>query len=216
MEPQAAGRLLCAIALSAVLHVTLIYGMQLGARRPSSQPLKVHLQRLEVTRAAEPPPPIAVPARKMMRGAVVALPAPATVAVDPAPAAAAQTREDTRRPEIDVPTIVDPTWYEARDLDLFPHPLAPVVPEYTATAKEEGVSGELTLTLKVDEYGFVQEATVVKAEPAGYFETAALSAFRSARFAPARRDGRAVRSLIAVRVRMGPAPTPGPEQEALR
>jgi protein TonB len=45
---------------------------------------------------------------------------------------------------------------------------------------------------------------VVQAAPAGYFEGAAVAAFETARFAPAQKDGRSVRSRVLVRVSFDP------------
>jgi protein TonB len=101
-----------------------------------------------------------------------------------------------------VPVLVDPTWYTAKDLDLYPHPLAPVHPAHPAPIPD--ITGEVTLLLLIDEFGVVQELSVVTAEPAGYFEEPALHAFKTARFAPAQRDGRPVRSRIVVKVRFAP------------
>lgn len=217
MERQAWLPLLCAIALSALLHLSLIYGVQIGTHgsapagrievRLSSVARPQKLHRLlpaapaNASAAQTVPPTASEPVR-------------ATASTEDV-TAARRPEEDKLRPELDVPVIVDPVWYEARDLDLFPRPLNPVVPEYP-TAAGESMRGELTLALRIDEYGTVQEAQVVKAEPPGYFEEAALTAFRSAHFVPGQRDGHPVRSVIAVRVRVGPPRTPGPEQEAAR
>jgi TonB family protein len=58
--------------------------------------------------------------------------------------------------------------------------------------------------LKIDEFGSVQDVTVVNAEPAGYFEESASQAFKAAHFSPAQRDGHPVRSQIVVKVRFTP------------
>jgi protein TonB len=205
------------------LHLSLIYGVQIGTHGSAAP------GRIEAHLSSTPPPQRLhrhAPAAPANASAAQTVP-PATcepLRVLSSPIAIASTEdvtparrpeEDKLRPDLDVPVITDPVWYEARDLDLFPRPLDPVVPEYS-TAASKSTRGELTLPLCIDEYGTVQEAQVVKAEPPSYFEPAALTAFRSAHFAPAQRDGRAVRSLIAVRVRMEPPRTPGPEQETAR
>lgn len=105
-------------------------------------------------------------------------------------------------PRADVPLIVDTAWYTAKDLDLYPRALAPVEPAYPLSAA--AVSGEVWLQLMIDESGAVNEATVVKAEPAGYFEDSAQQAFKLARFSPAQREGHAVRSRVVVKVRFAP------------
>jgi protein TonB len=110
--------------------------------------------------------------------------------------------EESPLPRADVPLIVDTAWYTAKDLDLYPRALARVEPVYSLSAAD--VSGEVLLQLMIDESGAVSEATVVKAEPAGYFEESALQAFKVARFSPAQRDGHAVRSRVVVKVRFAP------------
>jgi protein TonB len=59
----------------------------------------------------------------------------------------------------------------------------------------------VTLMLAIDETGVVRDAVLVSAEPEGVFETAALAAARAALFAPARKNGSAVRSKIVVKLR---------------
>jgi protein TonB len=98
------------------------------------------------------------------------------------PAVAARL-DESRLPSADVPLLVDVAWYDAKDLDLYPHPLAPVRPAYPTSAPD--VSGEVTLLLLIDEAGAVHQLSVVAAEPSGYFEEPALRAFQAARFAPA-------------------------------
>ena len=100
----------------------------------------------------------------------------------------------------DVPAIVDPTWYEVRQLDVQPRALRPVEPVYPGLARRRGVEGSVKLMLKIDEFGVVQEAAVEAGEPPGVFDAAALEAFRQARFAPAKKNQRPVRALVYVRV----------------
>jgi protein TonB len=73
---------------------------------------------------------------------------------------------------------------------------------YPSTAASQ--AGEVALLAMIDERGGVQDVSVVKAEPAGYFEEPALQAIRAARFLPAQRDGRVVRSQIVVKLRFEP------------
>ena len=96
-----------------------------------------------------------------------------------------------------MPLLVDPAWYEAKDLDSYPQPLARVQPVYPSSATD--ISGDVTLLLQVDEFGAVHQLSVVAAEPGGYFEEAALLAFQLARFTPAQREGHPVRSRIVIR-----------------
>ena len=225
MERQASVRLLVALALSATLHLSLLYGVGIGpnqavsihgiearliAAAPEARP------RQPAARARPVPPPAEAARPGLLQSSVeTARPESVQAMADSASLVTARPpAEDSLRPKLDAAVLVDPTWYEARDLDLYPRALAPVEPEYRPSAGSEGVSGELTLVLRIDETGIVQDAQVVDAQPPGYFEDAALVAFRSARFSPAQREGRAVRSRIAIRVRMRPPQTHGLAQEA--
>ena len=62
------------------------------------------------------------------------------------------------------------------------------------------MSGRVTLLLLIDELGSVVEASVVEADPAGYFEEAAVDTFRGVLFSPGMRDGRPVKSRLVVEV----------------
>jgi len=55
--------------------------------------------------------------------------------------------------------------------------------------------------LFISESGAVDKALIVHAEPAGYFEEAVQQAFRAARFAPAMKNGRAVKAEVVLEVR---------------
>jgi protein TonB len=85
-------------------------------------------------------------------------------------------------------------------VDVHPSPQQPVRPEYPDEAGMQGVAGNITLLLLIDERGVVREASVMEANPEGYFEESALGAFRAARFAPAQKNGRAVKSRVLIRV----------------
>jgi protein TonB len=103
-----------------------------------------------------------------------------------------------------MPLLQDPAWYLPREIDVYPRPAVPVRPVYPARALDEGVGGRVTLLLLVDENGLVHEVSVVEAEPEGYFEESSVAAYQAARFEPARKDGRRVRSRILVRVLFDP------------
>jgi len=208
VERQAGVRLLVALALSVTLHLSLLYGVGIGSGHPSA------LREIEARLVAAPqdatPRQFVARARSVPSVAEVARPGLVQAMSDSArPVAARLPEDESLKPKVDAAVIVDPTWYEARDLDVYPRLVAPVEPEYPASAANPGVSGELTLVLLIDEAGIVQDMQVVDAQPPGYFEDAALTAFRSARFSPAQREGHAVRSRIAIRVRMRPPETLG-------
>lgn len=68
----------------------------------------------------------------------------------------------------------------------------------------------MLLTLLIDEAGSVNEVSVVEAEPAGNLEGAVRRAFASARFSPARKDGRAVKSRVMISVSYNSGEAEGP------
>ena len=100
--------------------------------------------------------------------------------------------------------IPDPTFYPARQLDVYPRLVSPLQVQYPHAAVQTQVSGHALVLLLIDELGVVQEASVVQAEPKGYFEEAAIAAFAGARFVPARKDSRIVRSRVLVDLKFSP------------
>jgi protein TonB len=208
---DARSRLLFAIAASGALHLALIYGVTV---RPPPAPGSVVVARLGLP--GVPPAPTAALARNPLPrpstqpgGEARLAPIIPDIGSPPPPAlpgtaALAAAPPDSSLPSVEMPLLTDPTWYRAPDLDVYPRALGPVAPAYPAQAQREGIGGEVTLVLKVDERGAVQEVAVVQAAPAGYFEAAAMAAFQGARFTPAERDGRSVRSEVVVRVSFDP------------
>jgi protein TonB len=210
---DARSRLLTALAASAALHLALIYAVTVRAPEPLTAPLIGRLQREppvlgESPGRATPPPglrPASPPgASSTVRGAPLARvrpPAPVPPAAEAAgPVPLPTAAPDTSLPSVVMPLLADPTWYTAEELDVYPRALGPVRPAYPDSAAAQGMSGEVTLVLMVDENGAVQDVSVANAAPEGHFEAAAVAAFRVIRFEPARRDGRSVRSRIVIRV----------------
>jgi protein TonB len=66
-------------------------------------------------------------------------------------------------------------------------------PTYPPRARAEGVEGSVTVSLLVAADGSVEQAKVVRAEPAGVFDAAALEAVRAWRFEPATYSGKPVK-----------------------
>lgn len=63
-------------------------------------------------------------------------------------------------------------------------PLVRVPPQYPRTAARAGVSGVVTVEVTVGPDGRVSDARIIKAEPRGYFEQAALRSARQSQFRP--------------------------------
>ena len=199
-----------ALFISLVLHLAVIYGIKV-------QPARQGVARHSVIEARLGP---VVPPQER----VIALdPAPSQTEVpddikpEMAPAPSAPPRqvaeatpsvakpspvsgEQSRLPALDVPLPEDPTYYPAKQLDVQPSALYPITPQYPQVATVDNVEGEVTLLLLIDESGVVRDVSVVEARPEGYFEESAVSAFRNARFSPARKNGRDVKSRALIRV----------------
>ena len=102
------------------------------------------------------------------------------------------------------PAPFDSVYYAARELDVYPTPLAPLRFEYPAHLVHAPVAGNVLVTLMVGESGTVDRVAVLAAEPKGYFEEHTRAALASARFHPGRKAGRAVRSQVTVSVEYDP------------
>jgi protein TonB len=98
----------------------------------------------------------------------------------------------------------DATYYPARELDVYPALLSPLVLDYPERALREDRRGRVLLMLLIDAAGRVDDIAVVEAEPPGYFEAAARKAFEQASFSGARRNGLPVRSRVLIHVDFDP------------
>ncbi|PWB55194.1 MAG: energy transducer TonB [Nitrosomonadales bacterium] len=201
---EAAEKLALTLAASLLLHFALIFGLQIRA-----VPAASHAGKVIQARLAEPP-----------RVAAVAPPAPDTLTVqaqetpplpleEPAsaetpaeapPASAAAPERSASLPSIEVPLIEDPTYYPAKEVDVHPAALQIIQPSYPDEAVRANAAGSVVLVLLLDESGKVQELSVEEASPPGMFEQSALDAFRHARFSPAQRNGRVVKSRVRIKV----------------
>lgn len=125
---------------------------------------------------------------------------PIEAAARPATADPGAPGATTEKAPIGIPLDFDPTWYLARQVDQHPRAVGKIEPRYPEDARRRGIEGNVKLMLKIDELGRVRSAEVVESHPPGLFDEAALSAFSSARFQPATRDGRPVRYQAYFRV----------------
>lgn len=192
------------LAVSLALHLALIFGVQVrmstldgGARRI----MEVRIERVAEEAVAKIS---TVPPRKIEENTVVAEATPHHEVAPSKPAdsmASAVTEAPVSSlPVLEVPLLEDPIYYPAKQLDVHPAALNPIKPVYPEKGVELGVDGKVILLLLIDEVGAVKEASVVEADPEGIFEESSLAAFRNARFAPAKKNGRAVKSRVLIRV----------------
>ena len=86
-------------------------------------------------------------------------------------------------------------------VDRMPTPVRQPKPRYPMSARRMGQSGQVLLRLFVDQEGAVREVSVVRAEPAGVFDEAAVEAARKWHFSPAMSRGAAVGMWMTLPVR---------------
>ena len=108
--------------------------------------------------------------------------------------------EKTASAIVTAPPAADPTWYSARDLDVYPRPAAPIRLDFLDAAGTPREGTRVTVQLLIDEHGTVREVTVVEALLQGELEEKTRSALAAARFLPAMKDERAVRSRVLLRL----------------
>jgi protein TonB len=209
-------RLMVAISLSLALHLVLLGGVSVNPTGGAPDVAATISARLE--RAAPEPATDDQAADALPSPAETAAVAPAdaveSTPLPPHPQPQAQAQAETK-PEpnpvsepshssaiaFEVPLIRDPTYYPAKQLDVYPQPLTAVKLDYPDSAAAERIDGRLLMLLLIDEFGVVNEASVVEAHPEGYFEETTLSVFRATRFSPAQKQGRAVKSRVLMQVK---------------
>jgi protein TonB len=136
-----------------------------------------------------------------------AVPAGPTAAAEPARAAAKDDPASAGTAAnaaggADVPLAAAPDYAFGVRLDPGPRPLSDIEPDYPDMIHlREGV---VVLRLLISERGVVDNAAVVRAEPRGIFEQAAIDAFSKARFSPGLAAGTPVKSQITVEVQFMP------------
>jgi protein TonB len=221
-EPElspAARRVLGALLLSLGLHAAIIGLVRIApAKVTIGSPAVMHVQFSKVAPVKQSnavvatnalSQPVMLATEHSLTSVPIALPAPAHIAATPAaepdkqtatPAAVIAPPNPEKLPQIDLPVNVDKTYYTAKEVDVHPSALTPIRPVYPVSAVTNNQQGWLVLRIKLDETGRVEDVVVEDAAPAGVFEAAALEAFRQGKFAPAQKSGRAVKSLMEIKV----------------
>jgi protein TonB len=98
----------------------------------------------------------------------------------------------TAAPSAAIAVPVDPVYYAAKELDVYPMPLSALTPPQAPEP------GRVQLLTMIDETGAVTAAEVFDAEPTGRFDSDAVAIVSAVRFSPARKDGLAVRSRVLI------------------
>ena len=196
----AARRFAFALAVSAIAHLLLIQSLifdvpQRTVRPAGAATITVHLE----PPAGPVPEPLPVALQARPRAAAAG--GGRDVA---APGTGARPKQDAVAP-LALPQAPDPTYYSARDLDVYPRPAAPLDLDRLARGVAGSATGRFTLALLIDEGGVVTEIAVIETEPPGRLEEELRSALAAARFLPGQKDGRAVKSRVLLSVRFDPA-----------
>jgi protein TonB len=161
------------------------------------QPDPLSIPKPAPIQAAEPPPAKAPP---QATGITAGTSEPSPVPAPSEPAGPAPSAPAIPAPPLANPSPIDTNWYLARQVDRHPKAIGSILPKYPEEARQRGQEGSLKLMVKIDDLGRVQDVEVVEASPPGVFDSAAVEAFRNARFQPAMKDGRPVRYQAYMRV----------------
>jgi protein TonB len=86
--------------------------------------------------------------------------------------------------------------YDQDHVDQRPSISRRAEPEYPTRARRMNIEGAVTVELIVDTAGLPKACAVRSAEPAGYFEEAALNAAQKTRFIPGKINGTPVNTLV--------------------
>lgn len=216
---RTAARFCLAAIISIVIHAALIYGIQLKTNTPRVTTPSIIEARIQVPLSAQQEIEIAIPPKvivesepsaasdseaspKMEAEPEKSTEAEPATATPPSPNVGME-QPNSNAPTVDIPLLEDPTYYAARQLDVRPAPLFPIEVKYPEAAAIANVSGEIVLLIMLDESGIVKDISVVRATPPGFFEDAAIDAFRKGLFSPAQIKGRAVKSRYVVRIGFG-------------
>ena len=199
----ASRRLAAALIASALFHVWVGGSMQGSAGRrasegPRAAEIAVALQKYVVDDA--PPSLVPTPADGALPVRAAASRDARAPRVEPRP----KTREAASAAASESATgAYDATYYATRELDVYPAPAQPLVVPYPERARVLGVTGHVQALLQLDATGKVESVAVVEAQPPGYFDSDVRQLFVDARFTPAQKQGRAVKSRVLVHVSFG-------------
>ncbi len=76
------------------------------------------------------------------------------------------------------------TEFDIGQVDKLPQVISRIRPVYPAAAKQKNIEGVVVVKFKVTTAGTVENVSVLKAKPAGYFEKAAMDAVKKWKFQP--------------------------------
>ncbi len=195
-------RFAVALFVSALVHAALSGSVTQGisSRSPSilatAPVVRVRLVLVPHEPQAPDVPPVTdeTPRRPQINGA------PERRSADTAPIAGAEIGPVTSDRGFEAS---DPTYYAARELDVYPALATALESHVPRTGAATEARGRVLLMVHIGATGTVDAVSVMEAEPAGYFEEDARRTFQSALFRPALKNGRPVKSRILVQLEYG-------------
>jgi protein TonB len=191
------------INLLLLLFISLLFQSRTLPRRLTScQPVPVwRVEQVQPESESRPEqetkPPAAIPDPPPL--SLDSLPRPQT---EKLPAVALPPPDLTLSPRITGLPVFSPMirtekeFYQPGELDRQPAPMGTPAPLYPPRARMRGIEGEVRVRFLVDPEGLVKDIRIVRAKPAGYFESAVKNALATWRFRP----GRLGRSKVATEV----------------
>ena len=209
-------RLLVAVEISLVLHLALIFGIQVGAiERGSASPgaLDVRFAPLPAVHATSTPTqtPTSVLVKAINHPVKSRIEdyQPALQAIPGAAQTSASATPQSGMPETSATlTIFNaplPAYYPLSEVDEHPVLINGVRPVFPEKATEANVKGDVLVLFFLNESGTVDKVSVLEQNPPGYrFGQAVTAWLQQARFKPAMRKGRAVKVRVVYRVTFDP------------
>lgn len=125
-------------------------------------------------------------------------PAPLVNHGEPGLAPSPSAEQDAMR--LGLPTLPEVRYYSSRELDVRPQIKVGVVPDYPSAAQANGTTGKVIVEVLINEEGNVDDVNIVRAAPSGYFEDAAIAAWRKAKFTAGMIGNARVRSKLVFEV----------------
>lgn len=202
-------RFAAACAASALVHVMFAQGITPGplGRSGEVRASPVIAARLAVPSAPardgdEPPveraPPVEPlqPQPPVVRAHGPFAGAPQTAKIEPDPGS-------SPRSSTGMANAPDATYYAARELDVYPALASTLDLRASPAPAAAGLRARAALLILIDAHGAVEEVKIAEAGPGSDFEAQARQALLAARFTPALKNGRAVRSRLLIRIEQG-------------
>ena len=222
-------RLTTAGVLSLLLHLLLgaglnVYGTGSAPVEPDAR-IEVRLaqrkpgpSRPAIEAPAEAPAPAAVVEQPVLTVAEAAVSLPSADSDNPVVLPPTEATEETTPPEPpmalpeaplpDMPTLglvemPDLRFYPAGEVDQVAQPATPLALNYPLTLGRSQTDGMVVFLLRIDAEGLVVDMEILFSDPPGVFDRAATGPFVYARYAPAMKNGKPVRSEKRIEVMFG-------------